>query len=173
MEYRYRYDGADATIRLEPGSNGAFTAHIGDRTYTVQVQRSEGGQLNLLIDGERVHAYTAGCEVCKTGMHLRYVALVDRAATMYELERVRESGPRRAGGSAGGSLEAQMPGQVRQVLVAEGDAVEAGQPLLILEAMKMEIRVASPQAGIVTRLLVREGETVERGQQLAEVTSHD
>ncbi len=169
MEFKYRYGNEEHTIRLEPRPNGSYLAHIDDRALTVEAQRSESGQINLRIGGERLHAYTASCEICKSGMSLRYVALVDREASVYELERVRDAGRRRAGASGGGSLEAQMPGQVMEVLAQEGDHVEAGQPLVILEAMKMEIRVAAPHAGTLTRLFVRPGETVERGQQLAEV----
>jgi biotin carboxyl carrier protein len=98
------------------------------------------------------------------------VALVDRQASAYELIQVTGEAARRgAGAAAGASLDAQMPGQVRQVLVKEGDHVEAGQTLLILEAMKMEMRIAAPQAGRVVRLLVRQGDTVERGEQLVEI----
>src|SRR5689334_13957300 len=139
MEYRYRHNNQDYTVQLEPRSGGLFNATIGDRTYLVEVQRTEGGQMTLLLDDARSHAYVAACDVCKTGMQLRYVALVDREAHVFELERVRDAAPQRGKGAAGGSLNAQMPGQVRQVLVAEGDHVEQGQPLLILEAMKMEI----------------------------------
>ncbi|MBC7812830.1 MAG: acetyl-CoA carboxylase biotin carboxyl carrier protein subunit, partial [Burkholderiales bacterium] len=72
--------------------------------------------------------------------------------------------------SAGGDLTAQMPGLVREVLVSEGDTVERGQTLLILEAMKMEIRVSAPTDGVVKRLLVAVGDVVERGQRLAELS---
>jgi 3-methylcrotonyl-CoA carboxylase alpha subunit len=164
LEFRYRYNGMDYTIQLEPRVNGTYTATIGDHAYTVEGQPGKDGEHHLLIDGARIQAYSA-----HDGAKYRAVALVDREARVFELERVREQGQRRAGSQGGGSLEAQMPGQVRQVLVNEGDTVESGQPLLILEAMKMEIRISAPHAGIVARLLVREGQTVERGQQLAEI----
>ncbi|MCB9457792.1 MAG: biotin/lipoyl-binding protein [Anaerolineaceae bacterium] len=62
-----------------------------------------------------------------------------------------------------------MPGQVVNVLVAVGDSVTRGQTLVVLEAMKMEIRVAAPGDGTVRRLLVAQGDVVERGQLLLEV----
>jgi len=62
-----------------------------------------------------------------------------------------------------------MPGQVRAVNVAAGDAVTKGQTLMLLEAMKMEIRIQTPQGGTVKALHVRQGQTVERGQLLIEV----
>jgi biotin carboxyl carrier protein len=62
-----------------------------------------------------------------------------------------------------------MPGQVRAVNVEEGALVTKGQTLLLLEAMKMEIRIQSPQNGVVRKLLVQQGQTVEREQMLIEI----
>jgi biotin carboxyl carrier protein len=62
-----------------------------------------------------------------------------------------------------------MPAQVRAVQVEEGEKVEKGQTLLLLEAMKMEIRIKAPASGSVKRLLVEAGQTVEKDQLLAEV----
>ncbi|HEU0303859.1 MAG TPA: biotin carboxylase N-terminal domain-containing protein [Gaiellaceae bacterium] len=67
------------------------------------------------------------------------------------------------------TLAAQMPGTVLRVLVAEGDAVAPHQPLLVLEAMKMETPVTSPHEATVRRLLVAEGDQVAAGQQLVEL----
>jgi biotin carboxyl carrier protein len=68
-------------------------------------------------------------------------------------------------------LEAAMPGLVRRVLVREGDSVERGQALVMLEAMKMEIRVSAPHAGKVVKVLVSPGETVDRGRRLIELAA--
>jgi acetyl/propionyl-CoA carboxylase alpha subunit len=68
-----------------------------------------------------------------------------------------------------GGLTAPMPGMVVRVLVSPGQPVEAGQPLLVLEAMKMEHPILSPYAGTVSVLNVSEGVQVERGAVLAEV----
>jgi len=76
---------------------------------------------------------------------------------------------RPAAREGGNSLEAAMPGQVREVLVKEGDSVEKGQALALLEAMKMEIRVTAPKAGKVAKVLIITGQVVERGQRLFEI----
>ncbi len=62
-----------------------------------------------------------------------------------------------------------MSGSVLEVLVKPGDAVSARQDLLVLESMKMEIPVESPQAGVVAAVLVSVEETVEEGQALLRV----
>jgi propionyl-CoA carboxylase alpha chain len=71
-----------------------------------------------------------------------------------------------------GSLLAPMPGLVRRVLVEVGALVSAGQPLLVLEAMKMEQTVAAPGAGVVAELRAKSGEQVSTGQVLAVLESN-
>ncbi len=72
-------------------------------------------------------------------------------------------------GSAAQSITAPMPGTVLAVKVAEGDAVEAGQALVVLEAMKMENNVPAPAAGRVGRVLVTAGQQVQRAETLVEL----
>ncbi len=71
------------------------------------------------------------------------------------------------GGTGAGTVVAPMQGTVVKVLVAEGDAVELGQPVCVLEAMKMESNVNAQVAGTVTQLRVGPGETVGAGDVLA------
>jgi propionyl-CoA carboxylase alpha chain len=72
--------------------------------------------------------------------------------------------------TAPGTLIAPMPGMVTEVLVAVGDKVEAGQPLLRLEAMKMQHTVQAPTAGVVQELSVAKGQQVEAGAPLVTVS---
>ncbi len=170
MEFCYEYDEKEYSVSLELNPDGTYTAWIGDRSYRIEMRRNQPGLFNLVIGDRNWHAYTATSQGAKTGTR-HYIALLDREAQHYEFVTAQPgSARRRASGSAAGGLKAQMPGQVMQMMVQEGDRVEQGQPLLLLEAMKMEIRVAAPVDGIVTRILVEPGETVERGQQLADVT---
>ena len=88
-----------------------------------------------------------------------------------EWERVVPDPRRRAAGSAAAAsaardIKAAMPGKVVRLLTAPGAAVEAGQGLLILEAMKMQNELRSPRAGVVAALRVAEGDTVSTGQVL-------
>ena len=66
-------------------------------------------------------------------------------------------------------LKSSMPGRVIKVLVAEGDEVVKGQPVLVLEAMKMENELKAPCDGRVTTLFVRDGDSVDTGARLIEV----
>jgi biotin carboxyl carrier protein len=62
-----------------------------------------------------------------------------------------------------------MPGKIARVLVKPGDAVEAGQGLLVVEAMKMQNEIRSPKSGTVERVLVAEGQAVNAGEALCVV----
>ena len=70
-------------------------------------------------------------------------------------------------------LTAPMPGRVIAVRAAPGESVRAGQPVVVIEAMKMEHGVAAPIDGTVERVTVREGDQVERGAVVAEIVAGD
>lgn len=92
----------------------------------------------------------------------------------HELEKVAGGRGGAAGGRVGESqLRAPMPGQVRAVNVKAGEAVEDGQELLSLEAMKMEIRVQAPRAATVAAVHVVVGDSVDKDQLLVELDGED
>ena len=68
-------------------------------------------------------------------------------------------------------IELETGGSVWKLLVAEGDAVEEGQTLFILEVMKMEVPYEAPHAGIVTKLHIAEGDAVSEDDLAIELTS--
>lgn len=82
-----------------------------------------------------------------------------------ELQRRVRPAPS-AAGAAGTRVAAPMPGRVVKVSVSVGDRVEAGTPLLSVEAMKMENELQSPSAGVIVSVQVRVGSTVESDQEL-------
>jgi 3-methylcrotonyl-CoA carboxylase alpha subunit len=81
---------------------------------------------------------------------------------VYVIESARGGGRPRARGHAG-SLAAPMPATVRKINVAPGDRVGHGDALVVLEAMKMELLVRAPAAGVVRALHCAEGELVQPG----------
>jgi biotin carboxyl carrier protein len=147
---------------LEISSDGkGFTVTVDGRTLQAEVLHAEHGKLDLLINGRRVIAYVSPDNA------RRWVTVNGRTFVL-----TKSSGARKGGHGhhhAAGELTAPMPGQVRAVQVSEGDTVTKGQTLLVLEAMKMEIRVHAPQGGVVKKLFVQQGQTVEREQILIEI----
>ncbi|MBR0205881.1 MAG: acetyl-CoA carboxylase biotin carboxyl carrier protein subunit, partial [Clostridia bacterium] len=77
--------------------------------------------------------------------------------------------PAAAPAGKGESINAPMPGNILDVKVANGQAVTAGQILMILEAMKMENEIIAPCAGTVSNLSVQKGSTVSSGQLLCSI----
>jgi biotin carboxyl carrier protein len=71
--------------------------------------------------------------------------------------------------SRDGRIKAPIPGQIKVVFAAEGDRVEAGQPLFILEAMKMENEIHAPKSGVLSQLRVKPGQDVLLREVLAEI----
>jgi biotin carboxyl carrier protein len=78
-----------------------------------------------------------------------------------------------AAGQGAATLTAPMPGRVISVRAAEGASVSEHEPLIVIEAMKMEHAVLAPMSGTLTRLLAVEGMQVQRGDTLAEVTTDE
>ncbi|HVX32757.1 MAG TPA: acetyl-CoA carboxylase biotin carboxyl carrier protein subunit, partial [Solirubrobacterales bacterium] len=78
-----------------------------------------------------------------------------------------------AGGHREASLEAPMPGTVVQLRVEPGAAVAAGETLVVLESMKMEIAIAAPRDGVVAEVFVAAGDLVDRGAALIELVEED
>ena len=111
-------------------------------------------------DGFRLGMGTSGRAIVDGGQTAKRANVTHRG--------LRQRQTTRTGGHE--TLEAAMPGLVRGVLVKAGDSVERGQALVLLEAMKMEIRVSAPHAGKVAKVLVSPGETVDRGQRLIELS---
>ena len=64
-------------------------------------------------------------------------------------------------------VSAHITGVVFQIVARRGESVEAGDPILVLESMKMEIPVEAPRAGVVREIRVAEGQTVQEGEVVA------
>ncbi|MCS7037977.1 MAG: biotin/lipoyl-binding protein [Caldilineales bacterium] len=162
MEFRYAWNDGEATVRVEPEAEGLrVTISRPDRepvTYRVTVVRREGERLVLTIE-DRPRVF----RVARDGK-TRWVAQDARA---FRLEPPNPRGAQRS--AADGSLTAVMPGKVLDVLVQPGQRVGAGAPLVILEAMKMELRITAPSDGEVVAVFVRAGDVVNPGQRLVEV----
>ncbi len=147
------------TIELTP-SGKSYRAIMGDKTVDVEIIHADEGKLELLIDGEHVTAYVSS-ENAK-----RWVTINGRTYLLTKQSGSRKSGVKH---DHSGELTAPMPGQVRALNVNHGDTVTKGQTLMVLEAMKMEIRIQAPSDGVVKSIAVKAGQTVEREQTLIEI----
>jgi len=154
----------NTVIDLIPAGTGkSYRATLGDKVVDVEIIRvdAEHGKLDLLIEGEHVTAY-----ISSDGIK-RWVTINGQTVVLTRSSDARKSG--HAHHHTAGELTAPMPGQVRAVNVSEGEAVTKGQTLIVLEAMKMEIRIQASMHGVVSSILVKTGQTVEREQILVKM----
>jgi len=130
-------------------------------TQTVLVQR-DGARVRLRLNGAS-HA----AAVLRDGPRVTVIAPGDT----YAFEVVDRLSPPRADVAGAGRVLAPIPGRIAAVLVAPGAAVVRGQPLVVLEAMKMEITLSAAADGTVAAVRCAAGEMVEEGRELVEVTT--
>jgi 3-methylcrotonyl-CoA carboxylase alpha subunit len=164
---RYVFNGAEQTVALERQGPG-WRAQVGETVFDISVL-SQAGPLTLEIgraDGQTVERF----HLAREGD----ARLVSWRGASYRLAPAGalsvDSLGARAGGSAGhASLSAPMPGTVVKLLVEEGQQVAARQPLIVLEAMKMEHVVAAPHGGLVRRLFFGPGDLVAKGAALLDL----
>jgi 3-methylcrotonyl-CoA carboxylase alpha subunit len=141
-------------------TSGGYRLDLPGGSIAAAIRSSGGPRLSATLDSVTIATSIAfiGDEVT--------IFDTDGARTLRLIDPVAASGPAQA---AGGRLTAPMPGRLVQVLVKAGDKVEAGQPLVVLEAMKMEHTVKAPRAGTVATVLYAAGDQVEEGASLVEL----
>lgn len=139
-----------------------FSAVVGDQLLHFDVLRSGPGETCLMIEGRPATIYWA------VDGARRWISVHGKT---FVLEAPAIAGKRTHGevSAAENELRAPMPGQVRAVQVEQGAEVRRGQTIILLEAMKLELRIQAPHAGRVARVLVQPGDAVERDQVLVEM----
>ncbi len=120
----------------------------------------EPGVYSVLLNGASYEVRVSGTEA-SIGGHRYSVETVDPR----QWKRTRTG----VGAAGRAAITAPMPGRIVRVLVAEGDEVEAGQGIVVVEAMKMQNELKAPRAGRVTSLAVKAGDSVIAGAALATV----
>ena len=140
---RAEIDGRTVEADAVEVSPGTYSILLNGESHEVRVTRLPGGALKLQSGGAE---YTAEVFDPRAWRGRRHGAL-------------ESEGPQQ--------ISAPMPGKVVRVLVQTGDRVEAGQGLMVVEAMKMQNEIKSPKSGVVERILVAEGQAVNSGEVLA------
>lgn len=157
MKFTFEHSGQVHTLELQMMGE-VLKAVVNGQVHETPFER--GQPLILNLNGQPVKVAWAK-EGRDTWLHV--------SGRTYMLRRTASG---RAGGQAAGgerSLRAPMPGQVRKVLVQPGDEVTAGAVLLLLEAMKMEVRILASQDAKVALVAVTEGQSVDKEQLLVEL----
>jgi 3-methylcrotonyl-CoA carboxylase alpha subunit len=164
VRHWYRVAGQEHSVLLDRSANG-YRATIGAATNELTIIDQQMDALLLKTGSEQVRLR---CVAGAGGLHIGWNGWsyqIEHAPAVSIDPHVTHG----HGAGAHASLEAPMPGAVVRILVQEGQIVEAQQPLIILEAMKMEHIVAAPYAGILRRLFASLGAVVAKGTLLAEI----
>ncbi len=163
VRLRQTHPASEAVLECEvEEASGGVSVSLGGSELELEVH---GNDLNRgLVTGKdgKTHAFA----LVRAGDALQ-VWLDGR---LFIFEPAEPAGP--SGGTPStfaGDIPAPMPGRVVQVLVEPGQAVAAGEPLAIMESMKMELVIEAPADAVVRRVAVTEGEQVERGMRLLEL----
>jgi biotin carboxyl carrier protein len=134
-------DGCDLEVDAVLARPDVLSLRIGNLAYEVKSERV-GNDLHLWVGSTRFA-----------------VEVRDPRSLRGRTRLVEDHGPKK--------ITAAMPGKVVRLLVREGDEVEPGRGVAVVEAMKMQNELKSPKKGIVRKLLVEEGDTVNAGEVLA------
>jgi biotin carboxyl carrier protein len=142
--------------------SGALEVRVGNEPVEVDVIPL-GEQLSVRINGKVVDLTTEG-----TPPEIGAIASGHRSYVRVESDRLRAANAAKKGvhGGAEKVIKSPMPGRIVKLLAKVGDAVEAGAPILVMEAMKMENEIKTKGAGKVLELHVAVGDTVERNAKL-------
>jgi glutaconyl-CoA/methylmalonyl-CoA decarboxylase subunit gamma len=170
MRYYVTLDGSLHTIDVVELPGGGYDVRViapGSKPVSLDADvAAREGMLNVRIGGRVLDLAVDGALP-----ELEIYASGRRASVQVESERTRTAASVRARnqGQSGGVVTSPMPGRVVKVLVNEGDQVDVGAALVVVEAMKMENELVAGAAGVVKKIYVRPGEAVEGGARLIAV----
>ncbi len=162
MVYEVTVDGKLHRLELERGQR-VWKCRLDGQEIIVDAILARPDELSLLVDGR---SYEIKREQTDTDLHLWV------RDTRFEVElrdprslRARRDGTRDASGPQ--KLVCPMPGKIVRLLVTEKSEVDAGQGIVVVEAMKMQNEIKSPKKGVVQKILVAQGASVNAGDVLA------
>ena len=157
--FEFEFHGAPAKGELTYLHDGALHLQVGDVAGPLVFAPSAQG-IDVQFMGQRITA-----TVYRQG-EIDHVFTACGATQITAVDLLAHAG---AGPAEGGRLTAPMPGKVVSFSVRVGDTVKMGQPLAVMEAMKMEHTIAAPADGVVTELLYAPGDQVAEGSELLKI----
>jgi 3-methylcrotonyl-CoA carboxylase alpha subunit len=152
----FRSGDADIEVAATAVSDG-WDLRLGERRCHAAASFAPDGTATVTLDGAQSRAIV---------LAHRGTLAVFAGGVGWRLERVDPLAPPEGADPHAGRLSAPMPGRVVQLLVASGDSVRQGQPLIVIEAMKMEHTIAAPRDGTVESVRYAVGDLVAEGAEL-------
>jgi len=158
--FEFDFHGEPAKAALTYGHDGALQLRVGDVSGPLVFSKGAQG-IDLQFAGQRLSAtvYTQG--------EVDHVFTARGATQITAIDLLAHAGESH---TEGGRLSAPMPGKILSFSVKAGDKVTKGQPLAVMEAMKMEHTIAAPADGVVEELMYAPGDQVSEGAELLKIT---
>ena len=128
------------------------------KAYEVEISETGPGTFHVIVDGTTYDVRVPD------GQGRRVSQVEASRAAPSPSARGPETGP-----ACDGHVLSPLPGVVVKILVGQGEAVKTGQPLVMLESMKMNVPVTAHRNGTVGRILVKDGESLQVGQKVLEL----
>jgi biotin carboxyl carrier protein len=164
MIYNVTIDGTVFRLDLDLNrATGQWHGRVDGREVAIDAVSTQSDVLSLLIEGK---AYQIRREHLASDLRI-WVENQSYSAEVTDPRSLRHRKSRAESGKGPRQLVAPMPGKVVRFLVGENSAVESGQGVVVVEAMKMQNEIKSPKKGIVLKLAVAEGAAVNAGDVLA------
>jgi len=167
MKYEVTVGGVRRRVEITRAADvpSRFSMICNDRRFEADAVEVSPGFYSILLNGRSLEARV---EAAPQGLRVRiaHLEFIVEILDPRSWRRRRDRGTEIEGRQ---QVAAPMPGKVVRVLVAQGQRVEAGQSLLVVEAMKMQNELRSPKSGTIEQLLAKVGQPVNAGQILAVV----
>lgn len=163
MNFTFWFENKEYTVNLEEQRENRLRMTVGKKTYDVLVEHLCPGALLLNVDGRiyNIVINNNSASSCSVYLNGRIYDVKKRSASQIlptKKEKVRKI-----------DIKTSMPGKIIKVMAKKGDKVKEGQPILVLEAMKMQNEIKSPQAGTIVLINQKGGDSVETGALLFSV----
>jgi biotin carboxyl carrier protein len=157
----------EEAIEVRPAGPGLYDVKVAGRVHRVDAFRHDAATLSLLVGGESHSVELDGTPGGAQKVRVRGATYALELLDEPRLRRRRGAGRLTPRGPQ--TLRAPLPAKVVRVLAAAGDAVRAGQAVVVIEALEMESELRSPVDGKLVELLVAPGQAVDGGAKLAVV----
>ena len=162
MKLKLSGDSREFDVEIVARDGASVRARIGGEEIAAEIEPTAGAGAIIRIGERRLRVFAA---------RYRNSILVAAGPAQYEFISVEERGARGARGLATPEVTAPMPGKVLKLLVVEEQTVEAGQALIVLEAMKMETTLYAESAARVKKIRASVGDMVDHGVVLIELSA--
>lgn len=156
MNVSFWLDGKEFRLNLTQTKGNDIRVSLGKKTYEVSVEFIGTDEILLNVDGKIY-------DVIVNANTTSYTVYVNGRCLQIEKKSVRQILGPQTGKQRMVKVQTSMPGRIVKVLMEEGEEVEAGQAVMILEAMKMQNEIKSPQSGRISKIMPQAGDSVETG----------